>query len=102
MRLVGTEPFWGATITADAIAVSGADRPHMRFPAGERSVTGAGARWATQTSGGDAVQVTLLRETCSDGMSDRSYPFQATLVIGSETLRGWPRPEAESLQPPRP
>ena len=102
MRLVGTEPFWGATITADSISLSGADRPHLRFPAGGREVTGAGVRWRTQTSAGDPVEVTLLRETCSDGMSDRSYPFHATVVIGSETLSGCAMTESEFMRPPRP
>ena len=102
MRLVGTEPFWGATITVDAITLSGADRPHLRFPAGGREVTGAGVRWRTQTSSGDPVEVTLLRETCSDGMSDRVYPFHATVVLGRETLGGCAMTETEFMRPPRP
>ena len=102
MRLIGTEPFWGATITADTITLSGADRPHLRFAAGERAVTGAGVRWRTNSASGDPVEVTLVRETCSDGMSDRTYPFQATVVLGSETLRGCAITESEFLRPPRP
>ena len=102
MRLIGTEPFWGATITADAITLSGADRPHVRLAAGERLVTGAGVRWRTQSANGDPVEVTLVRETCSDGMSDRVYPFRATVVLGQETLRGCAITEAEFLRQPRP
>jgi uncharacterized membrane protein len=41
------------------------------------------------------VEIVLVRETCSDGMSDRRYPFQATVTFGGETLRGCAIPEAQ-------
>ena len=41
------------------------------------------------------VEITLLRETCSDGMSDRAYPFTATVLLAGETLRGCAIPEAQ-------
>jgi uncharacterized membrane protein len=36
---------------------------------------------------GDIV-MTLNRKECSDGMSDRAYPWEAVVVIEGTTLRG--------------
>lgn len=88
LRMVGTEPFWGAVIHADRAVLSGADRPERAFPVRSARVTGAGARW----DAGAAV-FTVVRETCSDGMSDRVYPFAAEVVVGGETLKGCAIPE---------
>jgi uncharacterized membrane protein len=95
MRLVGTEPFWGGRIAADAITVSGMDRPDMTFPYTQPVVTGAGARWRTQSIGAFPLEVTIVRDPCSNGMSDKRYPFQATVVLGTETLKGCAIREAE-------
>jgi uncharacterized membrane protein len=95
MRLVGTEPFWGGRIALDGITISGADRPDMRFPYKDPTVTGAGARFRSQSAGAFPLDVTLVRETCSDGMSDKRYPFEATVVVGKETLKGCAIREAE-------
>ena len=43
----------------------------------------------------EPVDIVLVRETCSDGMSDRRYPFAATVTFGRETLRGCAIPEAQ-------
>ena len=95
MRLVGTEPFWGGRIARDGITISGADRPDMRFPFKDPAVTGAGARFRSQSIGAFPVDITLVRELCSDGMSDKRYPFEATVVLGKETLKGCAIREAE-------
>ena len=95
MRLVGTEPFWGGRIARDGITISGADRPDTRFPYRDPVVTGAGARFQSQSAGAFPLEITLVRETCSDGMSDKRYPFEATVVLGKETLKGCAIREAE-------
>ena len=41
------------------------------------------------------LDIVLTRETCSDGMSDRRYPFAATVQFAGETLRGCAIPEAD-------
>ncbi|PKP63624.1 MAG: hypothetical protein CVT87_03330, partial [Alphaproteobacteria bacterium HGW-Alphaproteobacteria-9] len=40
------------------------------------------------TMEGAAVTITLTPGVCSDGMSDRTYPYVATIALGDETLRG--------------
>jgi uncharacterized membrane protein len=37
---------------------------------------------------GEAFTATLTPGDCSDGMSDRTFPFVATIALGEETLRG--------------
>lgn len=90
MRMVGTEPFWGARIAAEGITLSGADRAERRWAAVDPVVTRAGARWSAP-----GAEFTIVREPCSDGMSDRSYPFAAEVAVGGETLRGCAAPEAD-------
>jgi uncharacterized membrane protein len=43
---------------------------------------------ATPVATGSLIQVTLVLGTCSDGMSDIVYPYNATLVLPSETRIG--------------
>jgi uncharacterized membrane protein len=95
LRLVGTEPFWGGRIAADGITLSGADRPDMRFPADKPWTRGAAAVWATQSSGALPLKITLRVAACSDGMSDRRYPYTALVEVGGETLRGCALPERD-------
>lgn len=87
IRLVGTEPFWGGTVedgrflyttpesqVGEAIAVT-------RF-AGNSGLAFSGTR------DGQPVDLTVTRGACSDGMSDRTYPYTATLRLGAEQRSG--------------
>lgn len=87
LRLVGTEPFWGARIDGRTVELSGVDRPTVTA----RVVTAkffenAGAYAAEAGSGPSllAMSVSFDREPCSDGMSDRTYPWRATVIIARE------------------
>jgi uncharacterized membrane protein len=42
--------------------------------------------------GADALRLTLRKAACSDGMSDRRYPFTAEVEAGGEMLKGCARP----------
>ena len=89
MRMVGTEPFWGGLIASDGITLSGVDRPERRFPPpGEPMIGGGFAGY--EVSG---ARFTVSAGPCSDGMSDRVYPFKAEVRIGGEVLRGCAIPE---------
>ena len=92
IRLMGTEPFWGLEINP-----AGDDQYTARFTHPEDidgSVFSA-SRFAgnnglgfSGTLGERAVQVALTPGDCSDGMSDNSYPFTATVALGDATLFG--------------
>lgn len=87
VHLVGTEPFWAMRIVADKANYATPDQPEgydftvARF-AGNNGLGFSGSLFE------DPVTVTLTPGTCSDGMSDRRFPFVATVAMGEMTLRG--------------
>ncbi|MFU7529528.1 COG3650 family protein [Qipengyuania sp. ASV99] len=91
IRLIGTEPFWGLEIepTHEAYIArysspdnaNGTEFRVARF-AGNNGIGFSGEL------DGDLAQVALTPGQCSDGMSDRSYPYTATVAIGDMTLYG--------------
>ena len=93
IRITGTEPFWSAEIRGDLLTYSTPD-----LPTGEHGeVTRFAGRGGVSYSGefpasgeGQAKAFTLAIEPgpCSDGMSDRRYPFTAVFKIGEDLRKG--------------
>jgi uncharacterized membrane protein len=87
LHFTGTEPFWGGTATGDTLTYStpenqdGTKIPVERF-AGNNGVSFTG------TMDGRRFDMTVSQVECSDGMSDRRYPFTVTLQIGEDTRGG--------------
>lgn len=90
LHVLGTEPFWsgkarGATLLYSTPATpEGTSIPIKRF--GGRNGLGLSGTYE-----GKPFDMTVTPGTCSDGMSDRSFPFTVTLNLG-ETIRegcGW-------------
>ncbi|WP_340588890.1 hypothetical protein [Erythrobacter alti] len=87
LRLIGTEPFWGATISAGTIVwttpdnIEGTSAPVERF-AGRGGVSFSGV------IEGATLDVAVTPGACSDGMSDRTYPFTATVTLGTVQHNG--------------
>lgn len=91
VSLLGTEPFWSIEIEpANGGYVARYSTPEnmegdsfvvQRF-AGNNGV-GFNGELA-----GEAVQIALSPGACGDAMSDRTYPYAATLSLGSLDLRG--------------
>ncbi len=91
VTLLGNEPFWNLDIDPDGKGftarystpenIEGSQFAMLRF-AGNNGV-GFNGELNSET-----VQVTVTPEECSDGMSDRSYPYTATVAIGERTLYG--------------
>lgn len=87
ITLTGTEPFWGMTISRGQANYANPQHPEgwdfavSRF-AGNNGL-GFSGNWD-----GVPVTITLTPGQCSDGMSDRAYPYVATVAMGEEILRG--------------
>ncbi len=87
LTLVGTEPFWGAEIDGGDLRwttpenIEGTAIEVTRF-AGNNGLGFSG------TLEGEVMQVAVTPGACSDGMSDRTYPFTATIEIGDRQLNG--------------
>jgi uncharacterized membrane protein len=86
-HFTGTEPFWGgevsgATLTYSTPENQPGDRIAVQRFAGRGGVSWSGA-WR-----GKPFTLALTRGKCSDGMSDRIYPYVATLTVGDEQREG--------------
>ena len=85
--LLGTEPFWSAEIIGNQLTYStpedidGMAITVTRF-AGNNGLGFNG------TLEGVPMQVAITPGVCSDGMSDREYPFTATITLGDTMLEG--------------
>lgn len=87
LRLIGTEPFWGGTVGAGRLTYTTPENPEGDTIAVER-FAGRGGISFSGTLGGQALEMAVTPAACSDGMSDRTYPFTVTLRIGGETRNG--------------
>lgn len=107
LRLVGTEPFWGARVDGRTVVLNGADRKTLTARIVRSKFSASGGAYAAEAREGEAftaMTVSFDPEPCSDGMSDRTYPLKATVIIGRdpdrsvETLRGCAITEAEFVR----
>jgi uncharacterized membrane protein len=89
VRALGTEPFWNARVDGRCVTYSHPDdqrgtRIWTRYTAG----AGGGGTWSGAL-GGRRFELRIRPQPgCSDGMSDRRYPFAAELAVAGEQRRG--------------
>lgn len=89
LRAIGTEPFWGARIEGRCVTYSHPEdqdgtRVWTKYTAG---ANGGGA-W-TGALGGRRFELSVRPQAgCSDGMSDRRYPYAADLIVSGERRKG--------------
>ncbi|MBD2300420.1 hypothetical protein H6G80_06135 [Nostoc sp. FACHB-87] len=87
---LGTEPFWSVTVSKNGIVYSSPEVKKQTFPYVKPL--------AAQARPADLVRVYRLRgnntlilqkvSACSDGMSDKNYPYSAVLILGNKVLEG--------------
>lgn len=87
----GTEPFWSLDIAPTAggyeARYSTPEQPDLVPFAVSRFAGNNGLGFSGQTQR-RSINLALTPGKCSDGMSDRTYPYTATLLIGDDTLYG--------------
>lgn len=87
LTLVGAEPFWTMVIEGESLIYStpedadGGTITVSRF-AGNNGL-GFNGEWQ-----GEPLQIAVTPGVCSDGMSDREFPYTATIILGDATLFG--------------
>ena len=87
LRFTGTEPFWGGEVTGKTLTYSTPEDQDGTEIAVERFAGRGGLSFSGLLDGADfEMMVTPLE--CSDGMSDRTYPFIVTLEIGEDKRNG--------------
>lgn len=87
VTLTGTEPFWTLAIAAgEGVWTTPDNQPGTRF-AVKRFAGNNGLGFSGELDG-KPLTATLTPGECSDGMSDRSFPYVATIALGGETFEG--------------
>ncbi|MCL4673374.1 MAG: hypothetical protein KJZ64_10655 [Sphingomonadaceae bacterium] len=87
IRFTGTEPFWGGEAKGESLTYSTPENPDGTTITVSRFAGNSGLGLSGTMEGAKFDLVVTLGE-CSDGMSDRTYPFTVTLQLGEETRTG--------------
>jgi len=87
IRFTGTEPFWGGEIAGGTATYSTPEKPDGELFPVERFAGNNGLGF-TGDLGGQPFRMALTPAACSDGMSDRTYPFTVTLQVAGEQRDG--------------
>ncbi|MCB2077494.1 MAG: hypothetical protein KDE55_07325 [Novosphingobium sp.] len=87
LHMTGTEPFWGGMVDGKTFTYTTPENPDGLAIAVER-FGGRGGLGLSGSFDGRQVDMAVTPGDCSDGMSDRAYPFVVTLRIGGETRQG--------------
>ncbi len=95
----GTEPFWGGTITGDELTYSTSENVGGEVVRVKR-FTGQGGLGFSGGLGGRNFDLLITQGRCSDGMSDRTYPYVATLRLGEELREGCAHTDRQPYEGP--
>jgi len=87
IHFTGTEPFWGGQAQGSELTYSTPENAEGTTIAVTRFAGRGGLTLSGEMDGG-RFDMMVTPGTCSDGMSDRSYPFTVTLKIGTEMRQG--------------
>jgi uncharacterized membrane protein len=99
VRFTGTEPFWGGQVVGTALTYSTPETPGGTDIVVTRFAGRGGLSWSGMYDGARLVLAVTPGE-CSDGMSDRTYPFVATLEVKGEQRSGCAWTETRSFTMP--
>lgn len=83
----GTEPFWGGQVKGMVLTYTTPRKPDGETITVERFAGRNGLSYSGALGGKSFIMAVTPGE-CSDGMSDRTYPFTVTLEIDGETRNG--------------
>jgi uncharacterized membrane protein len=87
VRFTGTEPFWGGEVEGAALRWSTPDNIDGETITVTR-FAGRGGLSFTGALQDKPFDLAVTPATCSDGMSDRTYPFAVTVLWGDQQLSG--------------
>jgi uncharacterized membrane protein len=87
LRFTGTEPFWGGQVAGRLLTYTTPETTEGSSITVERFAGRGGLSFTGQLDG-RGFDMAVTEGSCSDGMSDRTYPFTVTLRLGDETRAG--------------
>lgn len=87
---IGTEPFWSLEVIPDENTIALKDVSISKaYKFSYRNPKITNNTYIYQASNGqENLEITIKKESCNDGMSDRNYNYSATLVINGKPLSG--------------
>lgn len=94
VSLGGTEPFWGAQINGGTLTYSTPENIEGTQVLVSRFAGNGGLSFSGMMEGKGLIAM-VTPGACSDGMSDRTYPFVATLKLGDKVLKGCAHTDAQ-------
>jgi uncharacterized membrane protein len=87
VHFTGTEPFWGGEVAGATLTYTTPENPDGAKVAVERFAGRGGLSFGGSLAGAD-LEMTITPLECSDGMSERTYPFTVTLKVGDDLRNG--------------
>ena len=99
LRFLGNEPFWGGQVTGRSLTYTTPENQGGEVLQVERFAGRGGISFSGEL-GGEEFTMTVTPLSCSDGMSDRTYPFTVTLMIGEDTRNGCGWTERQPFEGP--
>lgn len=87
VRFIGTEPFWGGSVTGDQMTYETPEKPAGDRITVARFAGRGGLSYSGKLAGAD-LTMTITPGACSDGMSERRYPYIVMLQIGDALRSG--------------
>ncbi len=87
IRFGGNEPFWGGDVTGESLTYTTPDNIDGAVIVVERFAGNNGLGFSGMLDG-RSFDMTITLGDCDDTMSDRTYPYAVTLMIGDEQRHG--------------
>ena len=87
VHFLGTEPFWGGQVAGGTLRWETPENPKGEDVTVTR-LAGRGGLSYSGVLGGKAFTLAVSPGQCSDGMSDRSFPFLVMVRIGEAVREG--------------
>lgn len=87
VRFVGTEPFWGGEVRQGTLLYTTPEQPDGVALEVKRFAGRGGLSYSGKLDDA-AFDLMISHAPCSDGMSDRTYPFTVSLSVQGEMRQG--------------
>ena len=100
VHFTGTEPFWGGQASDGSLTYSTPDNQPGETIAVSRLAGRNGLSYSGDL-GGQPFVLAITPGKCSDGMSDRSYPFTVTLQVKGELRKGCAWTDKQAFSGPK-